>query len=103
MAEAAPEQSHRRVRMLGRDPNQSHRAATPLELASTAATRSGRVARGLRVGREERSEGRPHPRLGGQVRALAWSLIRARLSDRSFDNPDLPGRARVNNVYGMLS
>jgi len=41
--------------------------------------------------------------LFGQVRALAWSLIRARLSDRSFDNPDLPGWARVNNVYGALT
>jgi len=32
MAEAAPHHSHRRVRMLGRDPNESHRSATPLEL-----------------------------------------------------------------------
>jgi low temperature requirement protein LtrA len=32
MAEAAPERSHRRVRMLGRDPGESHRTATPLEL-----------------------------------------------------------------------
>ena len=32
MAEAAPQRSHRRVRMFGRDPDESHRAATPLEL-----------------------------------------------------------------------
>ena len=32
MAEAAPQQHHRRVRVLGCDPNQSHRTATPLEL-----------------------------------------------------------------------
>ena len=66
----------------------------------------GRVAQGAApVGREERSQPRPASPIGagGHVRALAWSLIRARLSDRSFDNPDLPGRARVNNVYGMLS
>jgi len=42
-------------------------------------------------------------RLAGQVRALAWSLIRAHLSGRSVANPDLPGWARMNNVYAMLS
>ncbi|MGE0029132.1 MAG: hypothetical protein AB7O78_11935 [Thermoleophilia bacterium] len=35
MAEAA-QQHHRRVRMLGRDPNASHRAANPLLLVATA-------------------------------------------------------------------
>ena len=88
---------------------------------SEADTRVGAAPNGVDTGRRvahtrqrgRRPEGRQEQAaitlrqisalLAGQVRALAWSLIRARLSDRSFDNPDLPGRARVNNVDGTLS
>ena len=119
---AHPAHGHGASEPSGRPARRQHDTAGRRGLApSEADTRVGAAPNGVDTGRRvahtrqrgRRPEGRQEQAaitlrqisalLAGQVRALAWSLIRARLSDRSFDNPDLPGRARVNNVDGTLS